>query len=337
MLAPANHGSSLAILGKIKVNRLKGWIKGVEVGTKVLDWLQLGSSKQWDLNNSWMDYEYSENTFFPFVLSGVKIDKLFYDFINSYLVEKGSDGVVRLCGANMNYKTIKLKQQNSSNILTLKNSVKSSPTCAFEVIANASHTGETYGIMESVKKNRVIKPVVNSIIEALQVTNTTQYNKTIENMKSRSEETQKNKQKFLMFIFNIKDNYGNQIYDYDMILLGGKEYNPEQLPKGFFIDKQKNNTSGNLVYYLNYNKLKDIKDGCFGIRIVARPDEGFCHYKEAEYRSDGVDLEEFLVGNESLMVEVILERCISRNTFVLDKVDEAKVKFDDREVGDEYV
>lgn len=48
MLAPANHGSSLAILGKSKVNRLNAWMDGVEVGTKVLDWLQLGSTYQWD-------------------------------------------------------------------------------------------------------------------------------------------------------------------------------------------------------------------------------------------------------------------------------------------------
>ena len=337
MLAPANHGSPLAILGKGKANRLKVWFQGVEAGTKILDWLQLGSSKQWDLNNSYLGYKYSEETFFPFVLSGEKIDEKFYDFINSYLVEKGSDGVVRLCCANMNYKYIKLKQSNGSNRLTIQNNIKSSPTCAFEVIPNASHTGNRYGIMQSIKKNKTVKPVVNSIIEALQVTNTTQYNNTIQSMTKRTEQSQKNTQKYIMLILNIKDNHGNNIDDYDMILLGSKEYKPEQLPKGFFIDKQKNDASGNLVYYLNYNKLKNIKDNCFGIRIVARPDEGFCHYKEAEFRSHGINIEEFLVENETLMVEVILQRCISRNTFVLDRVDDAKRDFDDRGVGDEYV
>jgi len=32
MLAPANHGSSLAILGKARVGRLQAWISGVEPG-----------------------------------------------------------------------------------------------------------------------------------------------------------------------------------------------------------------------------------------------------------------------------------------------------------------
>ena len=334
MLAPANHGSALAILGKSKLSRIDAWFKGVEVGEKVLDWLRLGSKHQWTLNNSSLDYTYDENIFFPFVLSGEKIDENFYDFINSYLVEKGTDGVVRLCGANMNYKTISLKQKSDTNILELKKDIKASPKSAFEVIPNASHSGNKYGIMASVKKNRKVKPAVNSIIEALKVKDTQDYNQVVENMRERTKLTQKNKQRYIMFVINVKDNYGNKIHDYDMILLAGKEYKPNILPRGFFVDKQKNNDSGNLVYYLNYDKLKDIKDGCLGIRIVARPDEGFSRYVPAEFKSDGVNLEEFLVENQTLMIEVVLERLISKNTFVLDAVGDKAVEFDDRVAGD---
>src|SRR5580765_7420232 len=42
MLAPANFGSALAQLGKARVGRLKAWVDGVEPGTGVLDWLELG-------------------------------------------------------------------------------------------------------------------------------------------------------------------------------------------------------------------------------------------------------------------------------------------------------
>ena len=45
MLAPANHGSSLAVLGKKRLSRIKSWFQGVEPGEKVLDWLSLGSSE----------------------------------------------------------------------------------------------------------------------------------------------------------------------------------------------------------------------------------------------------------------------------------------------------
>jgi hypothetical protein len=46
------------------------------------------------------------------VLSGQGIDTKFYDFLNSYLVEPGSDGVVRICGANLNYRYLALEQGN---------------------------------------------------------------------------------------------------------------------------------------------------------------------------------------------------------------------------------
>ena len=39
MLAPANHGSALAVLGKQRLSRMKSWFQGVEPGQKVLDWL----------------------------------------------------------------------------------------------------------------------------------------------------------------------------------------------------------------------------------------------------------------------------------------------------------
>jgi hypothetical protein len=48
------------------------------------------------------------------VLSGQGIDTKFYDFLNSYLVEPGSDGVVRICGANLNYRYLALEQGNRS-------------------------------------------------------------------------------------------------------------------------------------------------------------------------------------------------------------------------------
>ncbi|HKT31850.1 MAG TPA: alpha/beta hydrolase, partial [Gammaproteobacteria bacterium] len=45
MLAPANFGSALVQLGLSKLSRLKAWFEGVDVGTGVLDWLELGSDQ----------------------------------------------------------------------------------------------------------------------------------------------------------------------------------------------------------------------------------------------------------------------------------------------------
>ncbi len=340
MLAPANHGSALAILGKAKVGRIKAWWNDTEPGVGVLNWLQLGSQGQWNLNDSWLDC-LSKNTFYPFVLSGEKIDENFYDFINHYLVEKGSDGVVRLSGANMNYQKVVLKQDCNHEIIdakidgaTLKayplkveGEIKKSTDCAFEVIKGASHSGDKYGIMKSVKKKRVVKSVVNSILESLHVNTFEQYNKLSDAMTLRTKSAQEKSDKYIMFVFNVRDNFGNEIHDYDMLLLAGNDYEPSELPKGFFMDRQKNNLSGNLTYYLNYNKLKEIKDKKLGIRIVARPNGGFSYYLPAEFRSEDLKLEHLLIANQTMMVDVVLERIIADNTFVLDTVADAKKDF----------
>ncbi|PHR54447.1 MAG: phospholipase [Arcobacter sp.] len=333
MLAPANHGSPLALLGKERVGRIKAWANGVEPGEGVLNWLELGSQGQWDLNSSWMNNSAIGNAFHSFVLSGETIDRKLYDFINDYLVEKGSDGVVRLCGANLNYKSVKLVQDCTldGNPLKLVGDIYNSRKCAFEVINSASHTGDKIGIMESVKKSRKVKPVIYSIIKALEVNNQDDYNETSEIMRHQTLHTQSKHDRYMMFVFSLKDNYNNSIHDYDMLLLAGDDYEPDILPKGFFVDKQKNDSSGNLVYYLNYDKFKKLKNEKLGIRIVARPDKGFSYYEIAEFHLNNFELKELIKANETVMVEVVLERRIAENTFVLDSGSNSEKKFKTRE------
>ena len=58
---------------------------------------------------------------------------------------------------------------------------------------------------------------------------------------------------------------------------GGDSIQPHTLPGGFFQDRQINRVTSNLVYYLNANKMEGIRDGLFGVRIVARPTSGFSY------------------------------------------------------------
>ena len=67
MLAPANHGSALAQLGKGRLSRMKFFAEGVQPGTKVLDWLELGSDQSWELNLSWLDYACLDAGLYSFV------------------------------------------------------------------------------------------------------------------------------------------------------------------------------------------------------------------------------------------------------------------------------
>lgn len=329
MLAPANHGSTLAVLGKARVGRIKSWFQGVEPGQQVLDWLCLGSNGQWQLNEKYLDYDYSNNTFFPFVLTGQGIDNKFYDFLNSYLVEKGSDGVVRVAGANMNYRYFSLEQTTEEIVrkspLTYKllprSDLRISNPVPLGVYKDYSHSGDKMGIMKSIRADSVDSAVVDDILKCLKVNSFGDYQRRANELMQLSEAQQKGDDTCCMLVFNIRDDQGNQIGqdDYDLFLLAGSRYQPQQLPKGFFIDRQMNINTGRLVYYLNANKMSEIKDGKFGIRVVARPSSGFSYYRAAEFRSDGVVAQGVLASNETTYVDIILHRFVDKNVFRFDQ------------------
>jgi hypothetical protein len=150
MLAPANHGSALAQLGKSRLGRIKSFFEGVEPGQCVLDWLELGSDMSWQLNESWLQYNCTKHGIFCFVLTGQKIDRQLYDAINSYTGEAGSDGVIRVASTNMNYSLLKLHQEGHNGESLVVSNMTRTQSMAFGVLPGASHSGKTMGIIRSV-------------------------------------------------------------------------------------------------------------------------------------------------------------------------------------------
>jgi hypothetical protein len=148
MLAPANHGSALAQLGKGRLSQMKFFANDVEPGRGVLDWLELGSDQGWELNREWLRYDCVAAGLYPFALTGQKIDRAFYDTLNSYTDEVGSDGVVRVAAANLNYGLIRLVQHGGA--LKVSKDDRSAKT-ALGVLPGRSHSGTTIGILASVK------------------------------------------------------------------------------------------------------------------------------------------------------------------------------------------
>jgi len=350
MLAPANHGSALAILGKGRIGRIQAWFEGVEPGQGVLDWLCLGSAGEWALQESYLHYKRDKSSFYPFVLSGETVDHRFYDFLNNYLVEKGSDGVVRLAGANLNYTYLTLQQSDqrwddgsqATRLIMADTRPSRPPESGFGVVPNASHSGNRIGIMRSVStRNAAGKPVVGEILKCLQVGTEGGYRRRCDEMMSLTEETQRKNagliydgkvRRFVMFVFKVTDDHGNLIGDYDMFLLGDG-FKPHTLPKGFMIDRQKNSKSQVLTYYLDYDALKTAK--AIGIRIIARPGFGipgkppaaFAGYLPAEFRAEGDVLTHYIRPNETVYVDVELKRMVDRETLRLDPLDKGKGSF----------
>ncbi|MGY5449664.1 esterase/lipase family protein [Agarivorans sp. MS3-6] len=347
MLAPANHGSSLAVLGKQRVGRIKSWFSGVEPGQRVLDWLSLGSEGQWALNENSMSYQNAENNFFPFVLIGQGIDSKFYDFLNGYLVESGSDGVVRVAGANMNYRYIALLQSEEQingvggKVYRLTPSeiepIRKPAAVPMAVFSEFSHSGNKMGIMANKPSSNNHHIIIEQVLACLTVNSGSEYQKRGQQMAefSRIEQAkvpEGKKQvigKYCMLVIRVKDQLGEHInnQDYDILLLAGKGYKPHQLPEGFFVDKQMNSNTHSLVYYIDAEKMSKIKDNCFGIQVMARPNKGFSFYQNTQFRSEGMAIDQVCAANQTTYIDITIHRDVDKNVFRFDGANKPRSSF----------
>jgi len=262
MLAPPNHGSALAQLGKSRLSRLKSWVEGVEPGQRILDWLELGSEESWALNVRWLESKWNGRIL---VLTGSTPDRALYDHLNSYTGEQGSDGVVRIASANLNYHFMRLHQNGGS--LECVESKRSPPT-PFLVLRGASHGG-----------------ILN-----------------LENAKQPASPTS-------MMVVKVIDSAGHPVDDYDLLLTAGPDYSADALPRGFFIDRQRNSLAHNtLTYFVDHSALAAAKE--FGFALCPRPNTGPVSYAPAQFRA-----EMFLRPNETTMIEITLHRLLEKRVF----------------------
>lgn len=352
MLAPANHGSALAQLGKSRLSRIKTWFQGIEPGKSVLDWLELGSQDSMDLAEFWLDADPVAAGFYPFVFVGQSIYKKFYDHLNSYTGEEGSDGVVRVATANMNYSWVSLEQtdrkvtdkptDDRTFLDVVKSKRRRAPDIALQIVAGRSHSGKVMGIMNSVRPGDTDDPVIRSIVQALKVKSSAQYRALRDEFKAKSDSTQTAEigetPRCSMLVFTMTDDEGNSVTDFDMLLLAGKDYDPDDLPKGFFIDRQMNSRARNhLVYYLNHDRLMEADH--LGFRIVARPQEGFSRYQAAEFRSEDakIPIQDLFSANETLYVDIVMKRRVDRETFRLGPARPPHGGFQRQKTSDEVV
>lgn len=335
MLAPANHGSALAQLGKSRLSRINAFFGGVEPGKRVLDWLELGSDDSWELNKSWLDCDCLTNGIFSFVLTGQTIDRQMYDALNSYTGEPGSDGVVRVAAASMNYTFLRLRQDQDK--LVVEKSRRSSST-AVGVLPGRSHSGKDLGIIRSVSMdNAADHPTAQWVARCLKVRSKTAYNALATELTALTDDTQDAERKekvrklvgtrtfvtdrYSMVVFRIVDDRGNPVSDYDLHLTAGPKYDEDQLPDGFFQDRQRNQRNpGTLTYFLNYDVMeaglkKPKMEGKLGFRITARPEEGndaLVFYRALDFRSSLATIDKILQPNETVMIEVVLQRRVDR-------------------------
>jgi len=326
MLAPPHHGSALAQLGKGRLSRVVAFFESVEPGQKILDWLELSSEEQWRQNVDWLEFDGAPRGMFVFSLIGQSIDRKFYDHLNSYTGEPGSDGVVRVASANLNYDFVRLAQQSDGGLTPV--AWRRSATTAVGVLPGISHGGPDRGIMKSVTLENA-HPTVDAILEILDVGNEADYEALIERWRIATARVQASERvdrwrvlgrdfvsqnpAHSMAVFRVVDDRGRLIEDFDLRFTAGAEASPELLPQGVFRDRQRNSTDpGRLTFYLDHEKLDSEP---IGFEVVARPSEGLVRYEPARIAPRAMGA--ILRPNETILIEIVLRRVVDTRCFQL--------------------
>jgi hypothetical protein len=137
-----------------------------------------------------------------------------------------------------------------------------------------------------------------------------------------------------MAIIRLCDHLGHTLTDFDF-LLTGKRDSPDMLPEGFILDRQRSSRDrGTLTYFINHTLMEGSKVVrheadrhivrpalppmfSLGLRITARPDDGFVSYREAVLRASKEHLNTFLRADQTTLVDIVLRRVVGRGVFEL--------------------
>jgi hypothetical protein len=350
MLAPANFGSALAQVGKGNLGKLKAWLDGVEPGRHILDWLELGSPESLALN---LDYIHGADPAtrgqFQFVLTGDRPDRTFYDHLNSYTGEDGSDGVVRIAAANLNARHAVLAvqdHQTTAGVDALSLTLQRGPRCAFRLIPGASHSGSAHGILAS-----AAPLTVNSIVECLQVRDLDGYTALCERFDNANAQRDADKVELepvgpfpprvhihdprAMVVVRLTDEAGNALVDTGCVFTAGPDASPDHMPQGFMLDHQTNSRARSTVsLYFDYSLLagdgrvpdprntrKTLRAAVPSHRpygaLIEPPDlAGLVHHALARNKLAD-DLFDMLGAHQTTVLDVILPRKVHAGVFRL--------------------
>jgi len=206
-------------------------------------------------------------------------------------------------------------------------------------VPGRSHSGEEMGIIRSIKvANGATHPTAQWVLRCLQVTSRTAYNKLADDLDTLTDQTQKAEHeervrgfigtrryitnRYSMVVFRLTDDRGNQLVDYDLFITAGPNYDEDELPEGFFKDRQRNQRNpGKLTYFLDYDIMeaglnKPKMQGKLGFRIKARPEESItalAYYKVLDFRSAVATIDKILRPNETVMIEIVLQRRVNKS------------------------
>lgn len=138
-------------------------------------------------------------------------------------------------------------------------------------------------------------------------------------------------------VARLQDENGHHLEDFDFLLTAWdpdatdpahRRPDPNLLPGGFFVDRQRNRRhQGTVTYYVNTEVMHQAK--ALGVCIVPRPapdpndrkkSDFFVHYLQAEFAAKTKTLIDYVKPNQTLMLDIVMKRVVREGLFQLERV-----------------
>ncbi len=311
-LAGANHGSSLAQVGRTAIARVfRGLAEDAQPGEGVLADLDYGSTFLWSLNREWLELWNAGRlaSTYCFAMGGDKhwTDEIpFLDIPGWQFLESGSDSIVRICGANLNYSFIAADAKTGG----FKRTNLSTPA-AHLVVHGYTHGGILGGVQSSAE------PPFQALLKALSVGTQADYDALKQGWRTTTDAwaVANPSEVNSTIVFRLRDEAGRPIND-SWILLQDQQRNATNVKSSLCPHEPIQNEVEHSVvsFYVSYGPFKDLHP--HAIQIDVRSGSPNIAYQTIKYASRPED--EYLVRpNEFTYVEVNIPRDVAKTYAIL--------------------
>lgn len=303
--AGANHGSTLAQVGRTIIARLfRGAVEQSSVGAGVLTDLDYGSTFLWDLNTAWLTQAQALRA------AGLRWFSLGGDGHNAFakevfwqVGEDGSDSVVRVSGANLNYTVIRADPQGNPPQLQ----VDAPPT----PVAHLVVPGYTHGAIIGDVRNATDPPFA-ALLQALAVADDAGYQSVADDWAARTRTwSQANpNQVNATIVFRLRDEADRPIGDH-LILFQDQQQDANAVSPGLEPHQPIQNAAepSSVSFYVNHARFMGTAPHI--VHIEARSGSPAIDYRDVDYTVAGTAIA-LVRPNECTYVDVRLARDVEK-------------------------
>lgn len=307
--AGANHGSTLAQVGRTIIARLfRNVVEQSSVGQQVLTDLDYGSAFLWRLNDEWLDQRIAGR------LSDVRCFSLGGDNHSGFagevfwqVGEAGSDSVVRVSGANLNYTCIEADPYATPPVLRLVSPARST---AHLIIPGYTHGG----IIGDVRAPA--EPPFQALLQALAVGDDAAYQAVVADWAGRTQTwtAQHPDQANATIVFRLRDEGERSITD-NLILIGDRQGNANNVSGSLQPHQPIQNATdpSSVSFYLNYARFITTRPHL--VHVEARSGSPWIDYRDLDYTADPTLA--LVRPNEFTYVDIKLPRDVSKTYAVV--------------------